>query len=480
MKRRNIGSVACAIALGFGTLGAAIGAGVVTAVPAGAAAGPVVYSSMPSPVPPNVPSIGYQATQTAEWGDEVGLASHATPLASARALMSSWGCESGSWNIGNCATTPGATFSVPITFNVYSVDPGPAVGALLVSRTQTFNIPYRPSASVACAGGDAGKWYSGGTCYNGIAVPITFDFTSGPQVVLPAHVIWTVTYNTTNYGPHPIGPSACSATAAGCGYDALNLGTNDSNSIGTDTDPDGTFWNTSTASNYCDGGAGGTGTLREDTGPGCWAGYVPTGELQLAASPPPPPPPPAASVPGSPRKVSAVPANGKAKVRWTAPASNGGSAVTEYVVTAVTNRAVQAVQTFSATQTSGVVKGLTNGTPYRFRVAARNGVGKGVAKAAKTLTRVGAPGAPSRPTASSPSSGSLQLTFKKPAGNGAKITSFRALCVSAHGVNGTQTGKRTTLVVSGLTPGRPYVCRVTARNSRGTGPVSAPSARTTV
>jgi Fibronectin type III domain len=478
VKRRNIGSVACAIALGFGTLGAAIGSGVITAVPAGAAAGPVVYSSMLSPVPPNVTSLGYQATQTAEFGDEVGLASHATPLASARVLMSSWGCETGTWNGNNCATTPGATFSVPITFNVYSVNPGPSVGALLVSRTQTFNIPYRPSASVACTGGDAGKWYSGGTCYSGLAVPITFDFTSGPQVVLPDHVIWTVAFNTTNYGSHPIGTSACSASAAGCGYDALNVGLNTTStaSVGTDTDPDAVFWNTSNAANYTDGGAGGTGTLREDTG---WAPYVPAGELQLAAAPPPPPPPPSASVPGAPRKVSAVPANGRAKVRWTAPASNGGSAVTEYVVTAVTNRAVQAVQTFSATRTSGVVKGLTNGTPYRFRVAARNGVGKGAAAAAKTLTRVGAPGAPSRPTVSSPSSGSLQLTFKKPAANGAKVTSFRALCVSAHGVNGTQTGKGTTLVVSGLTPGKPYVCRVTARNSRGTGPVSAPSARTT-
>ena len=60
--------------------------------------------------------------------------------------MSSFGCESGTWNGSDCVTTPGATFSHPITLNIYNVGPSNSVGSLLGTRTQTFNIPFRPSA----------------------------------------------------------------------------------------------------------------------------------------------------------------------------------------------------------------------------------------------------------------------------------------------------------------------------------------------
>ena len=60
-------------------------------------------------------------------------------------------------------------------------------------------------------------------------------------------------------------------------------------SIGTDTDPNGAFLNSSVAGVYCDNGAGGTGTLRSDTGLSCtayagpaWTGYTPEAELDLA------------------------------------------------------------------------------------------------------------------------------------------------------------------------------------------------------
>jgi hypothetical protein len=47
---------------------------------------------------------------------------------------------------GTCVTTPGDTYNVPITFNVYNVGTGNVVGTQIVSVTQTFAIPYRPSA----------------------------------------------------------------------------------------------------------------------------------------------------------------------------------------------------------------------------------------------------------------------------------------------------------------------------------------------
>src|SRR5690349_6992389 len=108
------------------------GLAVAASAPVGAAGGPVVYSAIPAVIPKNVPSVGFEATSMSEFGDEVGLASHASTLSSARVLMSSWGCgNSGAWFSSDCNTTPGTTFSEPITFNVYAVNAGHTVGALL-------------------------------------------------------------------------------------------------------------------------------------------------------------------------------------------------------------------------------------------------------------------------------------------------------------------------------------------------------------
>ena len=64
---------------------------------------------------------------------------------------------------------------------------------------------------------------------------------------------------------------------------------------------------------------------------------------------------------------------------WTAPATNGGSAITGYVVTPYITGVAQATQTFNTTATTDTVTGLTNGTAYTFTVAAINGVGTGTA-----------------------------------------------------------------------------------------------------
>jgi len=50
-------------------------------------------------------------------------------------------------------TTPGATFSQAITLNLYNVGSGGSVGSQIATKTQTFNIPYRPSTSASCTGG---------------------------------------------------------------------------------------------------------------------------------------------------------------------------------------------------------------------------------------------------------------------------------------------------------------------------------------
>ena len=253
--------------------------------PVAAAPGGVIYDSIESPVPSNVPSLGFQATQTGEFGDKVTMAS-AGALGKARVLMSSWACQTGEWNLPGCVTTPGATYPVPITFHVYApAGNTTGVGAELLKKTQTFNIPFRPSPDgVNCTGGNAGKWYDGTSCNNGLAHVVEFDLTSGTTpaspVVLPSTVIWTVSFNTQTYGAAPIGTAGP--------YNALNVGMLDgigdtgSPTVGTDVDSDGVFWKTSTAGNYTDSGAAGVGVLRFDTN---WTPYVPEAELEQLSLP---------------------------------------------------------------------------------------------------------------------------------------------------------------------------------------------------
>jgi hypothetical protein len=82
------------------------------------------------------------------------------------------------------------------------------------------------------------------------------------------------------------------------------------------------------------------------------------------------------TVPGPPTNVTAVAGNASATVSWTAPASNGGSAITNYTVTPYIGATAQTPTTVGNV-TSTPVTGLTNGTTYTFKVKATNAAGTG-------------------------------------------------------------------------------------------------------
>jgi hypothetical protein len=247
-----------------------------------AAGGHVIYDSTVSPLPGNLPSVGAEAYSFTELGDQVAFADNTRTVRQVTVTLSSWGCQAGSWVHADCVTTPGATFTQPITFNIYNPGANDSAGSLIATRTQSFDIPYRPSTdSVHCT---LGRWFDRAQgCFNGLAVNITFDFSS-QRIALPDTVVYGIAYNTSHYGPHPIGEgAACFSSSGGCPYDSLNIALSPAVVVGSKPFPNTLYQNAVYASDYCDNGAAGVGTMRLDSPTvACWQGYIPA--VQFTAS----------------------------------------------------------------------------------------------------------------------------------------------------------------------------------------------------
>jgi hypothetical protein len=227
----------------------------------------VLYNNIPSPLAPNIPSLGYEATGTSEFGGLIHLAGSGSSfsLDSASVVMSDWALASGWSSSMNGTTITAAGFYLPLTLSFYSVGSGNTVGALISSTTIDPLIAWRPEASASC--GTA--WLaSNGNCYNGLASVVTFNLAG---VNVPGQVIYGLSYNTTDYGSSPTGVPGP--------YDSLNFGLSSSApSVGSNPLTGTAYWATIDAGDYADGGAGGTGTFRQDTSAD-WSTY--SGAIEL-------------------------------------------------------------------------------------------------------------------------------------------------------------------------------------------------------
>jgi len=85
-----------------------------------------------------------------------------------------------------------------------------------------------------------------------------------------------------------------------------------------------------------------------------------------------------ATVPGRPTIGTATAGNTAATVTWTAP-NDGGSPITRYRVIVCSHGALNKAVNFPAGSTTQEITGLTNGTPYTFRVRAINDIGTSLA-----------------------------------------------------------------------------------------------------
>jgi hypothetical protein len=241
----------------------------VVAIMAGTANAATVYNRIPKPKPGNLVSQAFQATQTSEFGGQVEFAGTARNNPTVTVVMSSWACGNLTSGAG-CETAPGATFAWPITLNVYKVGAANAPGEKVATVTQTFPIPYRPSANPKCPLTSEGVVGWGKSCFSGLSSEIKFSL---PGVTLPNPAIISIAYNTTDYGYEP-------THSPDVGEDSLNVGLYEPgervHAVGTDPLPENLYIDSATASNYCGGGPTGTFSL---TG-ACWEGYEPAIKVQ--------------------------------------------------------------------------------------------------------------------------------------------------------------------------------------------------------
>ena len=188
----------------------------------------------------------------------------------------------------------------------------------------------------------------------------------------------------------------------------------------------------------------------------------------------------AAVRPTAPTLLPPTAGNTTATLTWTAPVSNGGSPITDYIVKRSTNGGTNwtRIDSTVSTLTSYVATGLTNGTAYVFKVIAVNAVGISLPSA--TSSPVTPVSVPSGAVLLSVVAGNTTatLTWTAPVSNGGSpITDY----IVKRSINGGTTWTRivrpvstlTSYVARGLTNGTAYVFKVIAVNAVG---ISLPSA----
>ena len=183
----------------------------------------------------------------------------------------------------------------------------------------------------------------------------------------------------------------------------------------------------------------------------------------------------------APRTLIATPTNlsGQVRLTWTVPLSNGGRAITDYVIQRSPNGS-----TGWATITDGVnvntaftVTGLSNGVRYHFRVYARTGTVSGPgSNIVNAIPRI-RPTAP-RSLVAAPTnlSGQVRLTWLAPASNGGAAVTDYIIQRSPNGTSwatiGDGVSTATSYTAFGLINGTRYYFRVFARNAAGTSTAS--------
>jgi hypothetical protein len=214
------------------------------------------------------------------------------------------------------------------------------------------------------------------------------------------------------------------------------------------------------------------------------SGLSPAASVQVTA---PSPGTPSASAPSVPQNLRvSVNSGGVLTLVWDAPASDGGSAVTDYVIsyTSPFHPSPVPVNDGVSTSTTHTFVNPTPGLAFTFRVQAKNAAGTGpVASVSATPPPPGsgpsasAPSVPQNLRVSVNSGGVLTLVWDAPASDGGSAVTDYVISYTSPfhpspvPVNdGVSTSTTHTFV--NPTPGLAFTFRVQAKNAAGTGPLA--------
>ena len=192
---------------------------------------------------------------------------------------------------------------------------------------------------------------------------------------------------------------------------------------------------------------------------------------------------PVEGTPSAPRGLTVTVGNQQVTLSWSAPASDGGSAIARYQV-----RYEQSGGNFTewadvsggASASSHTVTGLENGTSYTFEVRAMNAVGGGQGATVSATLSESVPGAPANLTATA-GDGQVALTWGESAGGGSQILRYEYRYAASgetwsEWMTATGAGNARGVTIDGLTNGTLYGFEVRAVNSIGEGEASQATA----
>lgn len=170
------------------------------------------------------------------------------------------------------------------------------------------------------------------------------------------------------------------------------------------------------------------------------------------------------TAPGTPTGLVAVPGSNKVSLKWTAPISNGGTAIDYYIVYQ------NGTSIAHPTSTSQIATGLVNGVSYTFNVVAHNSAGNGSRSSSVSATPIALTATPTVPDApiglvSTPGNGQVSLSWASPINNGG--TAIDYYMVYLNGIVGSTHYTTTSATITGLTNDQQYSFAITAHNSVG-------------
>ncbi|MHC1680336.1 MAG: fibronectin type III domain-containing protein [Methanomassiliicoccales archaeon] len=169
------------------------------------------------------------------------------------------------------------------------------------------------------------------------------------------------------------------------------------------------------------------------------------------------------TVPGAPTDLEVTPGNAQVALAWSAPNSNGGSAIDYYVVYR------DGSDVGHPTVTSFTDTGRTNGVTYVYTVAAHNAAGIGAQSSSEEATPLTVPGAPTDLQAT-PGNAQVILSWSAPSSNGGSVIDYYIVYRDGSDVKHTTAFS---FVDTGLTNGVTYTYTVAAHNAAGIGPQSS-------